>query len=125
LAPLDAPVEAEIDVSTIDVGFIAVGDPVQLKLDAYSFVLYGMAVGVVTSISEGSFSVDANNTPVNPYFKVRVKVTKMQFHDVPSDIRLIPGMTLEGDIMVGSRTIMSYLTETFLRQGSDAMREPE
>ena len=34
-------------------------------------------------------------------------------------------MTLTGDIMVGERTIMSYLTETLLRQTSSAMREPE
>jgi len=125
LAPLEAPVEAEIDVSTSDIGFIAVGDLVQLKLDSYSFVLYGMAKGVVKTISEGSFSTDANNTPVPPYFKVRVKVTKLQLHDIPPDFRLIPGMTLVGDITVGRRTIMSYLTETLLRQGSEALREPE
>lgn len=125
LAPLDAPVEAEIDIATTDIGFISVGDPVQLKLDSYSFVLYGMAMGVVTTISEGSFSVDVNNTPVPPYFKVRVKVKELRLHDVPKDFRLIPGMTLEGDVMVGERTIMSYLTETLLRQGSEAMREPQ
>jgi hemolysin D len=125
LAPLDAPVEAEIDIATSDVGFIAVGDPVQLKLDSYSYMLYGMAKGVVKSISEGSFSEDDNNTPVAPYFKVRVKVTELKLHDVPADFRLIPGMTLVGDIMVGRRTIMSYLTETLLRQGAETMREPE
>jgi hemolysin D len=125
LAPLDAPVEAEIDVSTSDIGFIAVGNPVQLKLDSYSFVLYGMAKGVVKTISEGSFSTDANNTPVAPYFKVRVKVTELHLHDVPPDFRLIPGMTLAGDVIVGRRTVMSYLTETLLRQGSEALREPE
>jgi hemolysin D len=125
LARLDAPVEAEIDVATSDIGFIAVGNPVQLKLDSYSFVLYGMAEGVVKTISEGSFSTDANNTPVSPYFKVKVKVTALHLHDIPPDFRLIPGMTLVGDIMVGKRTIMSYLTETLLRQGSEAMREPQ
>lgn len=125
LARLDAPVEAEIDVATADVGFISVGNPVQIKLDAYSYILYGMAKGVVKSISEGSFTVDSNNTPVAPYFKVRVKITKLELHDVPPDFRLIPGMTLVGDIMVGRRTIMSYLTETLLRQGSEAMREPQ
>ena len=125
LAPLSAPVEAELDIATTDIGFIAVGNVVDVKLDSYSYVLYGMAFGVVKSISEGSFSVDANNTPVLPYFKVRVKITKVDLHDVPPDFRLIPGMTLVGDVIVGQRTIMSYLTETMLRQGSEAMREPE
>src|ERR1700733_11911859 len=33
LVPLDAPVEAEVNVSARDIGFIKIGDPVQLKLD--------------------------------------------------------------------------------------------
>jgi hypothetical protein len=44
--------------------------------------------------------------------------------NVPADFRLIPGMTLVGDIMVGRRTILSYLVEGVLRTGSEAMREP-
>jgi len=125
LAPMDAPVEAEIDVATSDIAFVSVGNPVQLKLDAYSFVIYGIAKGVVTSISEGSFTTDANNTPVPPYFKVRVRVTDTNLHGVPPDFRLIPGMTLEGDVMVGERTIISYLVETILGQTEAAMREPQ
>jgi hemolysin D len=125
LAPLAAPVEAELSIATSDIGFISVGNPAQIKLDSYSYVLYGIARGVVKTISEGSFSTDANNTPVPPYFKVRVKITELQLHDIPPDFRLIPGMTLVGDITVGRRTIMSYMTETLLRQGSEAMREPQ
>jgi hypothetical protein len=33
-------------------------------------------------------------------------------------------MTLSGDVLVGRRTIMSYLVEGGLRTGSEAMREP-
>jgi HlyD family type I secretion membrane fusion protein len=124
LTPLGAPVEAELDISTIDIGFIAVGDPVQVKLDAYPFLRHGMAKGVVRSISEGSFSVDANNTPVSPYFKVRVAIKDVHLRNVPAGFRLIPGMTIAGDIMVGRRTILSYLVEGALRTGSEAMREP-
>jgi HlyD family secretion protein len=125
LARLDAQVESELDIATTDAGFVAVGDPVQLKFDTYSYIMYGMARGVVTSVSEGSFSVDQNNTPVAPYFKVRVKVTKVELHDVPAGFRVMPGMTLTGDIMIGRRTIMSYLTESLLKQGEETMREPQ
>ena len=38
-----------------------VGDPVQLKLDAYRFMQHGTAKGVIKSISEGSFTIDDNN----------------------------------------------------------------
>ena len=124
LVPLDAPQEADVNVDARDIGFIKVGDPVQLKLDAYQFMRHGTAHGVIKTISEGSFTTDDNNTPVPPYFKVRAAITEVHLRNVPADFRLIPGMTLKGDIMVGRRTILSYLVEGGLRTGSEAMREP-
>jgi hemolysin D len=124
LVPLDAPVEADVNVSARDIGFIKIGDPVQLKLDAYRFMQHGTAKGVIKTISEGSFTTDDNNTPIEPYFKVRVTIKEVHLRNVPPDFRLIPGMTLAGDIMVGRRTILSYLVEGGLRTGSEAMREP-
>jgi HlyD family type I secretion membrane fusion protein len=124
LVPLDAPVEADVQVRAEDIGFIKVGDPVQLKLDAYRFIQHGTARGVIKTLSEGSFIVDDNNVPVPPYFKARVAITEVHLRNVPADFRLIPGMTLGGDIMVGRRTILSYLVEGALRTGSEAMREP-
>jgi HlyD family type I secretion membrane fusion protein len=124
LVPLDAAMEANVNVAAGDIGFISVGDVVQLKLDAYRFMRHGTAKGVIKAISEGSFTTDENNTPVNPYFKVRVSIEEVHLRNVPADFRLIPGMTLVGDIMVGKRTLLSYLVEGALRTGSEAMREP-
>jgi HlyD family type I secretion membrane fusion protein len=124
LVPLDAVQEADVDVNAAQIGFIKVGDPVQIKLDAYRYMQHGTAKGVIKTISEGSFTTDDNNTPVAPYFKVRVAITEVKLRNVPAGFRLIPGMTLTGDIMVGRRTILSYLVEGGLRTGSEAMREP-
>jgi hemolysin D len=124
LVPLDAPLEADVTVAASDIGFIKIGDPVQLKLEAYRYMQHGTAKGAIKTISEGSFTTDANNVPVAPYFKVRVAIKEVHLRNVPADFRLIPGMTLAGDIMVGRRTILSYLVEGGLRTGSEAMREP-
>jgi multidrug efflux pump subunit AcrA (membrane-fusion protein) len=113
-----------VNIRADDIGFIKVKDPVQLKLDAYRYTQHGVAHGIVKSISEGSFTADENNTAVDPYFKVRVAITEVHLRNVPGDFRLVPGMTLVGDIMVGKRTILSYLTEGAMRTGSEAMREP-
>lgn len=125
LVPLDAPLEANIQVASENIGFVKVGDPVELKLDAYRFMQHGTAKGVIKTISEGSFTTDDNNVPVPPYFKVAVTIKSARLRDVPADFRLIPGMTLAGDILVGRRTILSYLVEGGLRTGSEAMREPQ
>lgn len=124
LARLDSPLEAEIFVESRDIGFIRPGDPVEIKLDAYRFTKHGTAKGEVKTISEGSFTTDVNNQPRSPYFKVRVTLTDVHLRNVPETFRLIPGMTLTGDIIVGKRSIMSYLLEGALRTGSEAMREP-
>lgn len=123
LVPVDVPLEAEVNVPAQDVGFIRRGDKVNIKIDAYLFIRHGTASGLVKTISEGSFTVNENNQPVSPYFKVRIAIKEANLHDVPADFRLIPGMTVSGDVLVGSRTILSYLLEGALRTGSEAMRE--
>lgn len=125
LVPMNGPVEADVNVQAADIGFIKTGDPVQLKLDAYRYIQHGTAKGIIKTISDGSFTTDDNNQPVPAYFKVRVRITEVHLRNVPPDFRLIPGMTLTGDIMVGRRTILSYVVEGALRTGSEAMREPQ
>ncbi len=124
LMPIHAPLYADIMVQTMDIGFVKLGQKVQLKFDAYRFTEYGMAHGVVQSISDNSFTVDQNNQPVLPYFKVHVAITDLRLRHLPKNFRLMPGNTLTGDVMVGQRTIISYLVEGILRQTSEAMREP-
>ncbi len=125
LAPLDADLEAEIKVPASQIGFIRVGDPVTVKLDAYSYVRHGTAQGTIKTISEGTFTTDENNNATAPYFKVRVAITKVALREVPADFRLIPGMTVAGDVTVGKRTILMYLMEGALKTGSEAMREAQ
>jgi HlyD family secretion protein len=124
LMPLHAPVAVELDMSTQDIGFIRVGDPATLKIDAFPYIRFGTVVGTVEAISETSYATDINGTPELPFFKVRVAVKAYQLRNVPKDYRLVPGMSLSGDILVGKRTLWSYITEGALRTGSEAMREP-
>jgi hypothetical protein len=125
LVPLGAPVEVDLRLPAGEIGFVKKGDPVQIKLDAYRFTQHGTATGKITNISDGSFTVSDDNQVVDPYFRVRIAVTEAKLRNVPSDFKLIPGMTLQGDILVGSRTILSYVVEGALRTGSEAMREPQ
>jgi len=124
LTPLNGPLEADLKVQARDVGFIRPGDKVRLNLDAFRYTFHGAAEGVVKSVSAGSFTQGDANQMTPPYFKIRVAITDTRLHNVPRDFRLLPGMTLSGDILEGGRTIMAYLLEGGLRTGSEAMREP-
>jgi HlyD family type I secretion membrane fusion protein len=124
LVPLDGPVEADVEIDAQDNGFIAAGDPVEIKLEAYKFMRHGTTKGKVKTVSEGSFTVSDTQQPRAPYFRARIAITELHLHDVPQNFRLIPGMTLTADIIVGRRSLMSYLVEGALRTSSEAMREP-
>ena len=124
LVPLRGALEAEVMVDAKDIGFIRPGDTVRVKLDAYKFTSHGVAKGVIKTISEGSFTDSQDGRSRAPFFKVRVVLTDVHLRNVPASFRLIPGMTLQGEILVGKRTIMSYVLEGALRTGSEAMREP-
>lgn len=125
LMPLNAPLEVEAEIAGMDQGFVKVGDEVQVKLEAYRYVEHGMAKGIVKSISEDSFTRREDQSQVQrPFFRTRIELTEVKLRDVPEDFRLVPGMPLVADIIVGKRTIMAYLVEGALKNGSEGMREP-
>jgi HlyD family secretion protein len=124
LAPLRSPVEAEVHIAARDVGFVRAGDSATLKLDPFNFVEHGTASGRVRWISEGAFLQDDNGNPVDPYYKARIALTKVELSGVPDSFRLVPGMTLTADINVGARSVFMYLVSGVVRGVSEAMREP-
>lgn len=124
LAPLSKPMEAEIKIASRDIGFVRPGDPVALKVHAFDFMSHGQARGELLWVSEGSFTTDDNGQATDtPYYKGRVAITELQFHNVPASFRLVPGMTLEADIHVGTRTLFQYVAGGMAKTFSGAMRE--
>jgi hemolysin D len=124
LAPLKSPLEAELHIAARDIGFIRVGDETTVKLDPFNFVEHGTAHGKVRSISEGAFTTDDNGQPAEPYYRARVTLDPVELRSVPAGFRLVPGMTLTGDIHVGSRSLFAYLVGGVMRGMGEAMREP-
>jgi HlyD family secretion protein len=124
LVPLSSPMEAEVHILARDIGFVRAGDPVSVKVDAFNYYEHGAAQGKISWISEGAFSTDENNKPVEPYYKARIAFTKVDFQDVPKSARLIPGMTLRADVTVGHRSLFRYVMGGFTQGVGEAMREP-
>jgi len=124
LAPLRSPLEAELHIAARDIGFIRVGDETTVKLDPFNFVEHGAAEGKVRSISEGAFTTDDNGQPADPYYKVRVALDPLKLHDIPEGFRLVPGMTLSGDIHAGTHSVFFALMSGVIGGVRDSMREP-
>jgi HlyD family type I secretion membrane fusion protein len=125
LVPLNAPMEAEVQINARDLGFIQPGDHVELKLDAYRYLEHGTVKGTVKTVSSDSFTEDLKDSRATaPFYRARIQLTDVKLRNVPKTFRLIPGMPLQADIVVGTRTIMSYLVGGALQNLDEGMREP-
>ena len=109
LMPVNAPLEAEIRIASRDIGFVRPGDRCVLKIDAFNYMEHGTAEGSIHWISDNAFTTDDNGQPVDAYYKARCGVDAMHFINVPAKFRLIPGMTLQADVNVGTRSVAMYL----------------
>jgi hemolysin D len=124
MMPLDTALEAEIKISSRDVGYVRPGDPCVLSIDAFNAGEHGTADGVVRWISEGAFTLDEDNKQVDAYYKARCSVDPARLVSMPNNFRLLPGMTLTGDIKVGRRSVAMYLIGGMLHGFGTSMREP-
>lgn len=126
LVPLNASLEIEAEIDAKDLGYVALNDPVQIKIDAYPYQEHGMLEGKVNTISGDAFTPTNNlpETPKGSFYKARVTMEANSLYNVPETFRLIPGMPLTAEIKVGTRSIMAYFMRPILKGLGESMREP-
>lgn len=137
LVPRGAPLELEVALPGRDAGYVHLGDPVIIKFDTFPYTQYGGAKGQVRSVSPDSFTAQSDertrsgvvNSPGSAssgsaYYRLNVSLDKIELHDTPTGFQVSPGMPVEADVMVGKRTMLSYILSRSLPVLSDGMREP-
>jgi multidrug efflux pump subunit AcrA (membrane-fusion protein) len=144
LVPINAPLEADVQVTADQTGFIEVGQSAAIKFATFPFSGFGEGAGSVRTMSAESFLTNgsgaATGTPsgtmsnsiftgVNPtsayFYDVRVSIDRLGMKNVPKNWRVTPGMPVNVDISVGNRTIAEYLVERMMPIIYEGMREPD
>jgi len=126
LVPLGAELEAEVQIDSVDIGFIKQGMPAHIKVDAYTFMKHGMLEGKVRTVSQDSFkrdTADKNGGGLDTYYVSRIPYSG-ELKKLQPGAQLIPGMTVSAEIVVGHRTVMSYLLYPLTRALDESIREP-
>src|SRR5690606_30596423 len=110
LVPLDVPLEAEVSISSRDIGRVGVDEIVRIKFDAFPFQKHGTATGSIRTISRDAFMPSAaDGTVEQPYFRTRIRLDDVRMRIGGGEAKLLPGMTVTAEIKVGRRTVASYL----------------
>lgn len=120
LVPTDVPLVAEISIRSADAGAVAAGDPVDLKVDAFPWRRHGALTGLLLDVSSASFTPEGGAEAQHP---ARVSLGGT-LHDLGPGVGLLPGMTLEADVKIGTRSVLDYFLDPLLRGVNEALREP-
>ncbi|WP_211827990.1 HlyD family type I secretion periplasmic adaptor subunit [Kistimonas asteriae] len=120
LARVNGELEAEIMISPMSIGMVAEAANVRLKLDTLPFTRYGDMSGTLRLISNGT--VLDNQEQLG--YRGNVRLESRQLRHLPEHFRLLPGMTLEADILTGERSLLSFLIYPIERALDNSFREP-
>ena len=142
LLPLGDKVLVEARVRPSDIGFVKVGQAVEIKLSAYEYTVYGSLKGVVQSISPDALGdPDRAAAPEGTWYRALVRAEsgtlpqgrrkaqakaadKAADPDATEDrpLQVLPGMTASVEIRTGQRSVLGFLLRPMLKAG-EAFRE--
>lgn len=114
--PLHAPLEAQLYLPSRSVGFVATGQQVRLRYQAYPYQKFGQYAGVVTEVARSPIS--SNELPLalpsviqEGVYRVTVQLARQSILAYGKPIALQPGMVLEADIAQDRRRLIEWLLE--------------
>jgi hemolysin D len=126
IVPQNEAVQAEVLLSNEDVGFVAQGQKVQVKVAAYPFQKYGLLDGQVSLLSADSADPKQQQATQQPQLSYRALVSLNEQHlKTPGGdkLKLTPGMVVIAEIHQGQRTVLEYLLSPVQKVGAEAARE--
>jgi hemolysin D len=140
IVPGDSPLEIEAMVSNRDIGFVHVGDEVEIKIDTFDFTRYGLLHGRVRTISSDSITREVTNEKANEKatgspeasseptgeqltYAARISIDSPHVQLEDKTVNLSPGMAVTAEIKTGSRRIITYLLSPLLKYRQESLRE--
>ncbi|MGO9357202.1 MAG: HlyD family type I secretion periplasmic adaptor subunit [Xanthobacteraceae bacterium] len=140
VVPDDDRVEVEAVLENRDVGFVGVGQRVELKIDAFPFTRYGLLSGTVKSVDRDAEAAPVSQSNVQGAerladetdhiegserlrYTVHIALEPGSFDVDGRAASLLPGMSVKAEILTGKRRIIDFLLAPLREHMHDAMRE--
>lgn len=111
IVPTDYNLIVEVKILPSDIAFIYQGQKAIVKFSAYDFSIYGGLEGEVINISPDTITEKDDKT----YYLVRIKTEKNYIGREEKQMKIIPGMVADVDIITGKKTILDYILKPILK----------
>ncbi|MGK7948633.1 MAG: HlyD family efflux transporter periplasmic adaptor subunit [Xenococcaceae cyanobacterium] len=112
IAPQGATMVLRGEMPAPETGFVELGMPVKLKLDAYPFQDYGVVEGRLNWISPDS---KVKETPQGQMevFEIEVALENNSLPNSTQTISLTPGQTATAEILIRQRKVIDFVLDPF------------
>ncbi|MCW8087353.1 HlyD family efflux transporter periplasmic adaptor subunit [Sabulicella glaciei] len=125
IVPEGSLLQAELFVPTRAAGFVRQGQRVRILYDAFPYQNFGTYGGRVIRISHTVLTSADITVPVQldePVYRVTVELERPDVDAYGNRIPLQPDMLLRADIILDSRTLVSWLVNPLLGAGARALQ---
>ncbi|HRD98024.1 MAG TPA: HlyD family type I secretion periplasmic adaptor subunit, partial [Rubrivivax sp.] len=123
IVPLGERVLVEARILPADIGFIQVGQPVEIKLSAYEYTVYGSLRGTVLSISPDALGdPERASQPDGTWYRALVRADTAALELGERRYPVLPGMNGTAEIRTGQRSVLAFLLRPMLKS-QEAFRE--
>lgn len=119
IVPDAASVSAEVTLENKDIGFVAPGQEVAIKLETFPFTRYGTVKASVDKVTQDA----VNDEKRGAIFPATLKLDQTSIDIDGKPIKLAPGMNITAEIKTGQRRVIEYLLSPIQRAGSESLRE--
>jgi len=119
IVPFDDSLLVDARVRPSDIAFIHPEQQATVKFTAYDFSIHGSLPAKVVHISPDTI-VDEEGVS---YYQVRLQTLDNHLGNEEDPLPIIPGMTVQVDILTGKKTILDYLLKPILKTKELAFRE--
>ncbi|WP_044528911.1 HlyD family type I secretion periplasmic adaptor subunit, partial [Herbaspirillum sp. B65] len=119
IVPEDGEIEVEAWLDNKDVGFVEVGQEVEVKVDAFDYTKYGTVAGRVVQVSRDAIQDEKKGL----VYSSRILLSR---NTLGVDGRLLPlaaGLAVNVGIRTGSRRVIEYALSPLLRHQKEALHE--
>jgi len=111
VVPSDQTLLVEVKIKPSDIAFIYFNQKAIVKFSAYDFSIYGGLDGKVVLISADTIKDEKDNT----FYTVRIKTNKNFLGSEKKPLKIIPGMTVNVDIITGQKSVLDYILKPILK----------
>ncbi len=119
IVPSGSSVIIEAKVTPADIGFVRLKQRALVKLTTYDYSIFGALDGFVSVIGSDSITEEKGEQ----FYVVKIELASNYVDSGKVNMKILPGMIAQIDIITGKRTIFNYIFSPLTKVMQESFRE--